>query len=53
MSWDDEVRKIVKKKWLAGQVFTVNQVYQYENHFSNLYPITITFVRNSVRFSNI
>ena len=38
MSWDDELRKIVIKKWTVGQVFALREVYRYEPYFSKLYP---------------
>lgn len=38
MSWDDELRNLVKRKWAVGEDFNLSEVYRYEAHFSKLYP---------------
>lgn len=38
MSWDSELRKVVEKDFQIGDRFTLDEIYEYEDHFSELYP---------------
>ncbi len=38
ITWDAELARLVKARWGGGKVFTLEDVYQLENHFSALYP---------------
>ena len=38
MTWDEELHEIISKKWKVGHSFSLEDIYQFENHFANLYP---------------
>lgn len=38
MSWDSEIKRIIQGKWAIGKGFTINEIYEYEEHFKMLYP---------------
>jgi len=38
MSWDSELRTVVKRDFQVGEHFTLDQIYGYEDYFSELYP---------------
>jgi DNA-binding HxlR family transcriptional regulator len=48
MTWDDELLDLISKKWKIGQSFTLEDIYQFENHFSKLYPKN-NFVEDKLR----
>jgi hypothetical protein len=37
-TWESELRGIVQKNWKVDDVFTIEGIYRYEDHFSGLYP---------------
>lgn len=48
MSWNDELLDLISKKWKIGQSFSLEDIYQFENYFSKLYP-TNNYVHAKLR----
>lgn len=38
ITWDSELREMVRKNWRVAQAFTLNDVYRLEPLFQSLYP---------------
>jgi hypothetical protein len=38
MSWHSELRTIIQRDFEVGEVFSLEDVYEYEDYFSDLYP---------------
>jgi len=48
MAWNDELLDLISKKWKIGQSFSLEDIYQFEDHFSKLHP-TNNFVQAKLR----
>jgi len=38
MGWDSELKTIVQRDFSVGEHFTLDEIYGYQGHFSELYP---------------
>lgn len=38
MGWKDDVYDVIERTWTIGQIFTLDDLYEYENEFSKSYP---------------
>ena len=38
VSWDGELRELIRQRWRVGQAFSLADVYSLEPHFAKLYP---------------
>jgi len=36
--WDDELERAIAEHWQIGQVFTLKEIYEFEERFSRLFP---------------
>lgn len=48
MTWDDELAKIIRKRWRVGQTFKLEEIYKFEDHFSRTYPEN-NFIQEKLR----
>ncbi len=48
LTWDDELMRVINQRWNVGERFTLNEVYEFEEHFSQLYPAN-RHIRDKIR----
>ena len=38
MGWDSELKTVIQRDFQVGEHFTLDEIYEYQGHFSELYP---------------
>lgn len=48
MSWKEEIYKAIKDNWKIGDTFTLDELYNFEDHFQKLYSKN-NHIRDKIR----